>query len=179
MPARTTASASAEVNNSTCTIARSLDILGPRWNLLILREALNGVTRFADFRQLLGIAPDVLSARLGGLVAAGVFEKRPYREDGERAREEYVLTRRGRDLKIVLAALQQWGDRYVPSELGPTVARRRRGEDSASVGVGFVTDAGEAVPDDEVYFQPRPGTPADRYAPFHLESPIHTESSAK
>ena len=151
--------------NSTCTLARSLEVLGARWNLLILREAHNGVTRFADFKQLLGVAPDVLSDRLAGLVAAGIFEKRRYQEEGERPRDEYVLTPRGRDLKIVLAALQQWGDRHVPSELGPTVARRRS-ENGEAVEVGFVSDDGARVPDEQVRFVPRPGTPADRYARF-------------
>jgi DNA-binding HxlR family transcriptional regulator len=150
--------------NATCTIARSLEILGPRWNLLILREAHNGVTRFGEFRRLLGIAPDVLSERLAALVDAGVFEKRPYRVPGERPRDEYVLTRRGRDLKIVLAALQQWGDTYVPSELGPTVTRRRR-DGEGTVDVAFVDEDGERIPDDQVYFEPRPGTPADRRRP--------------
>ncbi len=171
MDARTTADVTAPdpTFSSTCTIARSLDVLGPRWNLLILREAFNGVTRFADFRQLLGVAPDVLSDRLAGLVAAGIFEKRRYREDGERPRDEYVLTQRGRDLKIVLAALQQWGDRYVPSDLGPTVSRRRRDDGASSIGVGFVDENGVAVPAEQVYFEPRPGTPADRYGRFHPE----------
>ncbi|HEY0247992.1 MAG TPA: helix-turn-helix domain-containing protein [Gryllotalpicola sp.] len=152
--------------DSSCTIKRSLDVLGPRWNLLILREAFNGVTRFADFRELLGVAPDVLSDRLAGLVAADVFEKRRYQEEGERPRDEYVLTPRGQDLKIVLAALQQWGDKHVPSKLGPTVARRCRDDADASIGVGFVNAEGEVVPDERVYFEPRPGTPADRYGRF-------------
>lgn len=154
--------------DSTCTIARSLDILGPRWNLLILREAHNGVTRFADFRRLLGIAPDVLSERLAALVEADVLERRQYRDEGDRAREDYHLTDKGKDLKIVLAALQQWGDAHVPSEYGPTVARRRH-DAEGTVGVGFVDPAGGAVPAEEVYFEPVPGTPADKYAGIRRE----------
>ena len=157
------------ISDSTCSIARSLDILGPRWNLLILREAMNGVTRFADFRDGLGIAPDVLSDRLTGLVDAEVLERRPYREAGGRTREEYVLTPRGRDLKVVLAALQQWGDRYVPGPLGPTMTRRQHGDASGTVSVGFLTDAGERVPDEEVYFEPRPGTPAERFLKYRSD----------
>lgn len=148
-------------NDPTCTIARSLEILGPRWNLLILREAHNGVTRFGDFRSILGIAPDVLSDRLAALVEADIFEKHPYREDGERPRDEYVLTQRGRDLKLVLAALQQWGDEYVPSELGPTVRRRARDSD-ASIGVAFVDDAGRVVAPEEVRFERVSEITADR-----------------
>jgi len=148
--------------NSTCTIARSLEVLGARWNLLILREAHNGITRFADFRELLGIAPDVLSDRLASLVEAGVLEKRRYHPAGERPRDEYVLTQRGTDLKLVLAALQEWGDRHVPSEFGATVTRRRASDD-AEVHVAFVDAAGRRVPDDEVYSTPRAGTPAERF----------------
>ncbi|MCL1869051.1 MAG: helix-turn-helix transcriptional regulator [Promicromonosporaceae bacterium] len=160
--------------DSTCTIARALDIVGPRWNLLILREAVNGVTRFADFRTLLGITPDVLSSRLADLVDAQVLERRTYQEPGDRPREEYVLTERGHDLKLVLAALQQWGDRYVPSDLGPTVVRRRHADDGTPdgvVGVGFVDDDGTQVPADQVVFEPRPDTPAfGRYEPYRHEA---------
>jgi DNA-binding HxlR family transcriptional regulator len=148
--------------NATCTIARSLDVLGPRWNLLILREAVNGVTRFADFRQLLGIAPDVLSDRLAALVEAGIFEKRPYRTPGERPRDEYVLTERGRELRVVLAALQDWGDKYASSEFGPTTVRRRR-DDDEEVHVAFVDARGNTVAADEVYSQPQAGTPAEQF----------------
>lgn len=150
------------IADPTCTIARSLEILGPRWNLLILREAHNGITRFADFKRLLGIAPDVLTDRLASLVEAGILEKRGYREPGERERFDYHLTQRGADLKVVLAALQQWGDEYVPSELGPTVLRRQD-ETDAPIGVAFVDAAGQVVPPEQVRFRPIPGTPADRY----------------
>jgi len=151
--------------NSTCTIARSLEVIGARWNLLILREALGGITRFADFRRLLGIAPDVLSDRLSSLVDAHILERRRYQAAGERPRDEYVLTQRGRDLKLVLAALQDWGDKYVPSEFGPTVVRRHGGEDGdgSEVHVAFVNSRGQRVPENEVYSEPRVGTPAERF----------------
>lgn len=154
--------------NSTCTIARSLDILGPRWNMLILREALNGITRFADFRELLGITADVLSDRLSSLVDAGVFERRPYRLPGDRQRDEYVLTEKGRALKVVMGALQDWGDRYAPSELGPTTERHRRGDD-AEVHVAFVDATGAVVPPEEVYSLPRSGTPAPGFFEHRTE----------
>lgn len=148
--------------NGTCTVARSLEVLGPRWNLLILREALNGVTRFGDFRQLLGIAPDVLSDRLAALVDAGIFEKRPYRAPGERPRDEYVLTERGRELRIVLGALQDWGDKHASSQLGATTVRRRR-DDGEEVHVAFVDAHGKPVDADDVDWQPQPGTPAEEF----------------
>lgn len=146
--------------NASCTLARSLEVIGARWSLLILREAHNGITRFGDFREILGIAPDVLSDRLASLVEAGVLEKRRYQHAGERPRDEYVLTREGRDLKLALSALQEWGDKYVPSEFGKTVTRRRVTDDS-EVHVAFVDSEGHVVPDDEVYSEPKPGTPSE------------------
>ena len=79
-----------------CSIARSLEVLGQKWSLLIVREAMWGRTRFAEFRARLGVAPDVLTDRLGRLVDAGILERSPYRDDGEREREEYVLTHAGK-----------------------------------------------------------------------------------
>jgi DNA-binding HxlR family transcriptional regulator len=138
------------VTQQTCSIARSLEVLGERWTFLILREAISGTTRFADFRAALGVAPDVLSDRLATLVASGVLEKRPYREPGARARDSYHLTHAGRELQVVLAALQQWGDEHRPYEPGPTVLRRTT--DGRPVHVGFVDDEGREVPMDEVRF---------------------------
>jgi DNA-binding HxlR family transcriptional regulator len=132
-----------------CSIARSLGVLGERWTLLILRDAVSGVRRFADFRLSLGIAPDVLTERLGTLVEHGVLTREPYREPGQRVRDEYVLTPAGRELQIVLGALQQWGDDHLPRSDGPTVVRRRRDTDRP-VHVGYVDDTGHEVALDEV-----------------------------
>jgi DNA-binding HxlR family transcriptional regulator len=142
-----------------CSIARSLEVLGERWTFLILREALSGVTRFADFHQSLGIAPDVLSDRLTTLVGAGVLEKRPYREPGSRIRHSYHLTPAGADLRVVLGALQQWGDAHRPYELGPTVVRRTV-DGERPVHVAFVDDTGTAVPVDQVAFVKTPAYPS-------------------
>lgn len=136
---------------STCSIARSLEVLGEKWTFLVIRDALSGVTRFADFRASLGIAPDILTARLGTLVEAGVLEKVPYREPGSRQRYEYHLTAAGRELKVVLGALQQWGDSHRPAELGPTVVRRSG--DGRSLAVAFVDDEERAVPLTDVRFE--------------------------
>jgi DNA-binding HxlR family transcriptional regulator len=138
------------VSQQTCSIARSLEVLGERWTFLVLREAFSGITRFADFRAELGVAPDVLSDRLATLVDAGVLEKRPYREPGSRVRDSYHLTPAGRELQIVLGALQQWGDEHRPYELGPTVVRRTA--DDRPVRVAFVDDSGREVPAEDVRF---------------------------
>ena len=145
----------------TCSIARALDLVGDRWALLILREAHRGFTRFADFREVLGIAPNILANRLAALVEAGVLEKHEYRAEGERTRSSYHLTPAGVDLKIVLAALQQWGEVHVPRADGPTVLRRNTRTGGLAT-VGFLDENGEPVPAEDVAFEPVPGGPADR-----------------
>jgi len=99
-----------------CPIARSLDVLGEKWTLMIVRDALGGATRFSQFQQNLGIPREVLTARLGTLVGGGVLERTSYKPEGGRARDEYVLTAAGRDLSLVLLALGGWADRHRPSE---------------------------------------------------------------
>jgi DNA-binding HxlR family transcriptional regulator len=133
-----------KVPDSSCSIARSLGVLGERWTFLILREAFNGLTRFAEFRDTLGIAPDVLTDRLSTLVEYGVMERVAYQRQGERARSAYALTPAGRELIVVLAALQQWGDEHLPWPDGPSVLRRVRGNDRP-VHVGFVDDLGQEI----------------------------------
>jgi DNA-binding HxlR family transcriptional regulator len=138
-----------KVPDSSCAIARSLGVLGERWTFLILREVTLGVTRFAQFRDSLGIAPDVLTERLATLVEYGVLERVAYREPGSRSRSAYVLTPAGRQLAVVLAALQQWGDEHLPWPEGPSMLRRVRDSDRP-VHVGFVDDRGREVPAEDV-----------------------------
>ena len=127
-----------------CAIARTVDVLKDPWSFLILREALGGVTRFADFRASLDIATDVLSDRLSGLVEAGIMRREQYQEPGRRARASYHLTEAGLELKVVIGALQQWGDAHLPVDCGPTIERRdaRSGE---PIEVGFVNAKGRRV----------------------------------
>jgi DNA-binding HxlR family transcriptional regulator len=94
-----------------CGVAQALDQVGDWWTLLIVRDAFFGARRFAEFEQGLGIAKNILSDRLQKLVDHGIFEKRPLDEGGRR--HEYVLTRKGRDLWVVLTALRLWSDRWV------------------------------------------------------------------
>ena len=137
------------METSSCAIARSLAVLGERWTMLILREALGGATRFAQFKDSLGIASDVLTDRLGTLVEYGVLSKEPYQEPGSRTRYEYFLTPAGLDLRVVLGALQQWGDEHLPWAEGPSVIRRDRRNDRP-IHIGFVDDRGREVAADNV-----------------------------
>ena len=136
-----------------CSIARTLSVLGERWTILILREAFFGVSRFAEFRDRLGVAPDVLSDRLATLVEFGVLSREPYREPGARSRFAYRLTPAGRELQVVLSALQQWGDEYLPRPEGPSMLRRVRGTD-CPVHVGYLDDEGREVPPADVAIVP-------------------------
>jgi DNA-binding HxlR family transcriptional regulator len=105
--------------DSTCSIARAVEVLGDSWTLLIVREAmLAGSTRFQEFRDALGVAPNILTKRLMLLVEEGVMTRRRYQEAGSRVREEYVLTEAGRSLSLVVAALAEWGRTYRPHPEG-------------------------------------------------------------
>ena len=93
--------------DSTCPVARTVDIVGDKWSLLIIRDALDGVTRFGQFQRSLGIAKNILAARLRDLVAAGVLQVRPA-SDGS-SYQDYVLTAKGHDLFDLIVSLRQWG----------------------------------------------------------------------
>ena len=142
--------------NPRCSIARSLEVLGDKWTLLVVREAFWGRTRFAEFRERLGVAPDVLADRLTKLVDGGVLERRAYRAEGERVREEYVLTEEGQGLLTVLGALAQWGDEYRPTGFGPAAEYREAGSDRP-VRVAFVDADGREVPGERVTVTRGPG----------------------
>jgi DNA-binding HxlR family transcriptional regulator len=143
--------------NPRCSIARSLEVLGEKWTLLVVREAFFGRTRFAEFRERLGVAPDVLADRLTTLVEAGVFARRAYRELGEREREEYVLTDHGRALLPVLAAFTQWGDEYLPTGFGPSAQYALAAPGGATVRLAFVDDSGVEVDLDGIVVVRGPG----------------------
>ncbi len=102
-----------------CSVARTLDIVGERWSLLILRDAFYGVRRFEDFRRDLGIARNVLTERLNKLVAQGVLAKVQYEDKPPRF--EYRLTDKGRDLLGVVLAMMRWGDRWTGEGASPPV----------------------------------------------------------
>ena len=102
----------------TCPIARSLEHVGEWWSILILREAFNGRTRFDEFRDVLGVAPNILTRRLKALVAAGLLERSLYCE--RPPRHEYLLTERGQDFRPILTGLMAWGNRHFAPE-GPNV----------------------------------------------------------
>ncbi|MFJ8660051.1 winged helix-turn-helix transcriptional regulator [Streptomyces sp. NPDC093795] len=101
-----------ETDTENCPVRRTLDLVGEKWTLLILRDAFNGVRRYDEFRRHLGLSEAVLADRLRKLVAAGVLRAEPYRDPGSRTRYAYRLTPKGVDLWPVLLALKQWGDTH-------------------------------------------------------------------
>jgi DNA-binding HxlR family transcriptional regulator len=106
-----------EYPNQVCSIARSLEIVGERWTLLILRDSVLGMERFEDFQEDLGIASNVLTNRLKLLCDEGVLERLP--DEQRPGRPKYVLTDKGRELAPALILLMKWGDRHYPAPGGP------------------------------------------------------------
>ena len=97
-----------------CPIEKTMAVVGTRSAMLIMREAYYGTTRFDDFARRVGITKAATSARLSELVDAGLLTRRPYREPGQRSRDEYVLTDAGRDFMPVVWAMFEWGRRHLP-----------------------------------------------------------------
>src|SRR5262245_38055024 len=143
--------------SAPCPIARSLERVGEWWSMLILRDALHGMTRFDQFQKNLGIAPNMLTRRLNALVEAGLLERRRYSEHPPR--DEYVPTPCARDFRPVLIALLSWGnahfapegasvlvvDRQTGAPAEPILVDRRTGKPITEVDHCFT--AGPAAPD--------------------------------
>src|SRR5438552_7676457 len=112
---------------SNCSIARTLQVFGEKWTLLIIRESFYGATRFEQFHRVLQCPRNLLSERLALLVEEGILERSKYREPGSRARMEYRLTDTGRELMPILLAIREWGDRHKVDPEGPPVLARHAG----------------------------------------------------
>lgn len=101
-------------DHMNCSLAQTLEVIGERWTLLILRDAFFGSKRFEAFQTNLGIARNILTTRLNRLVEEGILEKRPI----EGGRHEYLLTDKGWDLQPILLSMTHWGDKYKAHPLG-------------------------------------------------------------
>ena len=99
-----------------CTIARSVDVLGDHWNLLLIRQACLGTRRFDDFQSALGIGRNILSLRLNRLVDEGILSRVEYQQSP--SRHEYRLTDKGREVYPILAAMAAWGERWLTGPEG-------------------------------------------------------------
>jgi DNA-binding HxlR family transcriptional regulator len=136
-----------------CGVARSLEIVGERWTLLIVRDAFLGMRRFEEFQEDLGIARNVLTDRLNRLVDEDIFERVLYSERPERY--EYRLTRKGRDLSLALTALRQWGDEYLTEK--PARVLRRKSDKKPIVAALVLKGSDAIVPRRDIEFVRVPG----------------------
>ena len=148
-----------------CPVARSLERVGEWWSMLIIRDALHGLTRFDQFEESLGIAPNMLTRRLGSLVKSGLLERRLYNQ--RPPRYEYVLTERGRDFRPVILALMTWGNRhFTPEGKALLLVDAKTGKPADPI----LTDRATGRPVTDKDFVLRPGPAAktrirERYAP--------------
>jgi DNA-binding HxlR family transcriptional regulator len=135
-----------DYDSQTCSIARTMQVIGERWTMLILRDLFQGLHRFEELRQHLRVPRDVLTKRLTTLVDARIIERVAYQEPGARLRHEYRLTATGRDLRIALNAILNWGDRHLAGSDGPPV-RVTHADCGAAVHAQLVCDAGHVIED--------------------------------
>jgi DNA-binding HxlR family transcriptional regulator len=149
-------------DSEVCSAARALEVVGERWSLLIVRNALfAGSTRYNDFLKRLGIATNILKNRLDGLVDAGIMERRSYSPNSDLY--EYLLTDKGRELVPVILALTEWGDRWMAPDGRPvlyshSVCGGAISQQTNCANCGEVRDMGQ------VQGQPGPGMPAGRWS---------------
>src|SRR5918995_3649423 len=147
-------------DGEVCSIARALEVVGERWSLLILRDALfAGSARYGDFQRTLGIATNVLSDRLDGFVENGIMDRHRYSAHPEAY--EYLLTKKGRDLAPALIALTEWGDRWAAPDGPPILYSHATCGSSISPQVVCAT-CGRVDDPGEVQARPGPGMPAER-----------------
>ena len=138
-------------DGQNCSIARTLEVVGERWTLLIVRDAFMGLRRFDEFQASLGIARNVLTDRLNRLVDEGILERVPYSE--RPPRYEYVLTPKGRELDVALAGLRQWGDKHL-TDKPPRLLRSKA--DGRPVIAALVPEGTAVLDGDEVETVPSP-----------------------
>jgi DNA-binding HxlR family transcriptional regulator len=145
--------------DQACSIARTLEVLGERWTLLVIRDVFNGRRRFDQIQENLGVARNVLSTRLARLVDEGILEKRAYQR--RPARYEYFLTEKGLDLWPVMISILAWGDRHLAEDAGPPMLIRHKGCDGEVDGRGYCERCGERLEARDAYAEHGPGAPAE------------------
>ena len=133
-----------------CPIENTIALLGTKSAMLIMREAYYGTTRFEDFWRRVGVTKAAASARLNELVEAGLLQRRPYKEPGQRSRDEYVLTNAGLDFMPVVWAMFEWGRRHLPYSPQLRLAHRDCGAEAT---VEVRCERGHHVPADELVVQ--------------------------
>lgn len=151
-----------DYDQANCTIGAAIGVIGEKWTFLVLRESFSGVRRFGDMQRRTCAPRQVLSDRLATLVEQGLLRKVPYREQGQRARQEYRLTEKALDLYPVMVALMQWGDKYAAGPAGPAVRLTHR-DCGEPIQLQISCAQGHAVPSAR-QVTPRPGPGAHKIA---------------
>jgi len=138
-----------------CSVAQALEQIGEWWSLLILRNAFNGMRTFDQFQRTLGIATNILTARLQKLVAEGILERAPDPQDGRRV--EYRLTEKGLELYPIVVSLYQWGEKWAPNPNGSRVHLIERATGRPIAPVQVLASDGRALHPTEVWVEPGSG----------------------
>ena len=144
--------------DQTCSVARSLEVLGERWTLLVIRDVFYGKRRFAAIQEDLGVARNVLATRLARLVAEGILEKRPYQD--RPTRYEYFLTEKGIDLWPVMITMMHWGDHWLATDEGPPVVIHHKQCGGEVDDRGYCERCGERLTARDAYAEGVPGLDA-------------------
>lgn len=144
-------------DHMNCALAQTLNVIGERWTLLILRDAFFGKKRFGQFEKSLGIAKNILAARLAMLVEEGIMEKRQSADGGH---PEYVLTQAGLELQPVLLSMTHWGDRHRPHPAGPRIVFVERSTGAPIRRMGVISDDGRTLNPRDIRATPGPGASA-------------------
>jgi DNA-binding HxlR family transcriptional regulator len=142
-------------DTSNCSIARTLDVIGEKWTILILREVWYGSSRFGEFAHVLGCPRNLLAERLRMLVEEGILAVETYKEPGSRSRPGYVITPMGMELVPAVLALMRWGDRYRADPEGPAVLARHR-ECGAHIDVQMRCEQGHTLQGRDIESVPGP-----------------------
>jgi DNA-binding HxlR family transcriptional regulator len=145
--------------DQVCSLARSLEILGERWTLLVIRDVFYGRRRFDAIQDDLGVARNVLADRLVRLVDEGILEKRAYQQ--RPPRYEYFLTEKGIDLWPVMITMMHWGDRHLAAQ-GPPVTIHHKGCEGEVDDRGYCSDCGLRLTARDAYAKHGPGAGARR-----------------
>ena len=140
-----------------CSLARTLDIIGDQWSLLILREAFLGVETFSGFYKGVGVARNILSDRLERMVANDILTKSPTTTK----RYRYILTKRGKELLPALVAMMQWGDKWIFGTKGEPVRVLDRKTRSPIQKMGIVSRGGQFLEPNDLLFEPGPGAKSE------------------
>ena len=140
-----------------CSLARTLDIIGDQWSLLILREAFLGVETFSGFHKGVGVARNILSDRLERMVEYNILTKKPT----SAKRYRYTLTKRGKELLPALIAIMQWGDKWIFGSEGEPVRVLDRKTRSPIQKIGIESRAGQFLELNDLLFEPGPGAKSE------------------